>query len=211
MLDEAPREDTVPGKPGLDRLRHVIRAISLQNFDSKITRAQTGSDRDDELEITRPHTCSVSSPSSLCAPWRGEIEKALEKGLSIQRIYQDLVGGHGFTGGCHSARRFVLRLGPAVGLPFRRLECPPGQEVRVDFGQGAWVAENGKRRRTHLFRCVLSFSRKGHSEVVWRQTAESFLRALENAFGHCGGVLQMVVIDILATVSRSGIAGKLGR
>jgi len=34
---------------------------------------------------------------------------------------------------------------------------------------------------------VLSFSRKAYSEVVWRQTTEAFLGALENAFRHFGG------------------------
>jgi hypothetical protein len=34
--------------------------------------------------------------------------------------------------------------------------------MQVDFGLGAWVVENGQRRKTHLFRCVLSHSRKGY-------------------------------------------------
>src|SRR5204862_6754549 len=40
-------------------------------------------------------------------------------------------------------------------------------------------------------------SRKGYSEVVWRQTSESFLRSLENAFRHYGGVPVTVVMDNL--------------
>jgi hypothetical protein len=77
------------------------------------------------------------------------------------------------------------------------MECAPGEELQVDFGQGAWVIENGKRRRPHLFRGVLSHSRKGYSEVVWRQTTETFIRCLENAFRHFGGVTVSVVIDNL--------------
>jgi hypothetical protein len=69
--------------------------------------------------------------------------------------------------------------------------------LQVDFGQGAWVTDNGKRRRAHLFRAVLSHSRKGYSEAVWRQTSESFIRCLENAFRHFGGVTTTVVIDNL--------------
>jgi hypothetical protein len=84
------------------------------------------------------------------------------------------------------------------------MEVAPGQEMQVDFGQGAWVIENGKRRRPHLFRLVLSHSRKGYSEVVWRQTTESFIRCLENGFRHMGGVTKTVVIDNLrAAVSRA--------
>jgi hypothetical protein len=59
------------------------------------------------------------------------------------------------------------------------------------------VMETGKRRRPHLFRAVLSHSRKGYSEVVWQQTSESFIRCLENAFRHFGGVAATVVIDNL--------------
>ena len=93
---------------------------------------------------------------------------------------------------------------PVVELPFRRMEVEPGQELQVDFGQGAWVIENEKRRRPHLFRVVLSHSRKGYSEAVWRQTTESFIRCLENAFRHFGGVTRTVVIDNLrAAVSRA--------
>lgn len=75
------------------------------------------------------------------------------------------------------------------------METEPGAELPVDFGQGAWVVENGKRRRPHLFRAVLSHSRKGYSEAVWCQTSESFIRCLENAFRHFGGVTATIVID----------------
>jgi transposase len=121
----------------------------------------------------------------------------LQAGLSVQRIYQDLVSEHQFAGSYHAVRRFVRRQQAASPVPFRRMECAPGQELQVDFGQGAWVIEQGQRRKTHLFRCVLSHSRKGYSEAVWRQTAESFIRCLENAFRHFGGVPATVVIDNL--------------
>jgi transposase len=148
---------------------------------------------------TNPQTGSaaVPGPGSLCDPWREQIEAALERGLSIQRIYQDLVVERQFTGSYFSVRRFVLRRVDAQELPFRRMECAPGQELQVDFGLGAWVMDNGRRRRPHLLRAVLSHSRKGYSEVVWRQTSESFLRCLENAFRYFGGVTATVVIDNL--------------
>jgi transposase len=135
--------------------------------------------------------------TSQCAPLAEVIQQSLLAGLSAQRIYQDLVAGHGFTGAYDAVKRFVRRLAQKTEPPFRRMECEAGQELQVDFGQGAWVVENGKRRKTHLFRCVLSHSRKGYSEVVWRQTSESFIRCLENAFRHFGGVTATVVIDNL--------------
>jgi transposase len=161
---------------------------------------QTGSTAPPEAKPpTLPHTGSATNPgpASLCDPWREEIEKAWHGGLSVQRIYQDLVVAHQFAGSYHAVRRFIRRWQGAVELPFRRMECAPGQELQVDFGQGAWVIENGRRRKTHLFRCVLSYSRKGYSEAVWRQTSETFIRCLENAFRHFGGVTATVVIDNL--------------
>lgn len=160
----------------------------------------TGSTHADGSKSPTPPTGSAaySGPASLCDPWHTQIAAALAAGLSVQRIYQDLVVEYQFAGSYHAVRRFVLRRHPRLNeLPFRRLECAPGQELQVDFGQGAWVVENGQRRRTHLFRCVLSHSRKGYSEAVWRQTTESFIRSLENAFRHFGGVTATVVIDNL--------------
>lgn len=133
-----------------------------------------------------------------CEPFRSIILFQLEQGLTAQRIYQDLVAEHGFTGSYYSVRRFVRPLKASESLPFRRMECEPGAEVQVDFGKGAPIVEpNGRRRRPHLFRIVLSCSRKAYSEVVYRQTTENYLRCLENAFWHFGGIPATVVIDNL--------------
>lgn len=83
-------------------------------------------------------------------------------------------------------------------MPFRRLECGAGEEAQVDFGTGAPIlGPDGKRRKTHVLRVVLSFSRKGFSEVVSRQTTDDFLRGLEDAVWHFGGVPQRLVLDNL--------------
>jgi transposase len=134
---------------------------------------------------------------SACEPYRQAILEKLEQGLSAQRIYQDL-RGDGFAHEYHSVRRFVAKLRRTSPLPFRRMECAAGEEAQVDFGTGAWIElPDGKRRRSHVFRIVLSFSRKGYSEVVYRQTAEDFIRCIENAFWHFGGVPKVLVIDNL--------------
>lgn len=172
----------------------------LAGHSKPATNPQTGSGESGTSKpATNPQTGSatVPGPASLCDPWREQIEAALERGLSIQRIYQDLVVERQFAGSYFAVRRFVLRRVDAQDLPFRRMECAPGQELQVDFGLGAWVMNQGKRRRPHLFRAVLSYSRKGYSEVVWRQTSESFLRCLENGFRYFGGVTATVVIDNL--------------
>jgi transposase len=155
----------------------------------------------------KPANVPAGSPAgsrSLSAQWEEKILAKLDAGLSAQRIYQDLVAEDQFPASYDSVKRFIRSLERSQPLPFRRMERAPAQEVQVDFGQGAWVLVNGKRKRPHLFRMVLSHSRKGYSEVVWQQTTENFIRCLENAFRSFGGVTQTIVIDNLrAAVTRA--------
>lgn len=136
--------------------------------------------------------------SSLCEAWRPLILDKLAAGLTAQRIYQDLATEHSFAGKYPSVRRFVHQLGREHAVPFRRMECAPGEEAQVDFGTGApVVTASGQRRRTHVFRIILSHSRKGYSEAVYRQSTEDFLACLENAFHAFGGVPKTLVLDNL--------------
>jgi hypothetical protein len=92
-------------------------------------------------------TGSKAGRASQCAPLAVVIEQGLLAGLSAQRIYQDMVAGHAFTGGYDAVKRFVRQLTQRTELPFRRMECAPGQELQVDFGHGAWVLEEGNPGR----------------------------------------------------------------
>ena len=175
----------------------VGRYLRASEPDSKPAIPPAGSREDLEAKPAIVPAGSKAGRTSQCAPWVPVIEQGLRAGLSAQRIYQDLVADHQFVGAYDAVKRFVRRLAREVQPPFRRMECAPGQELQVDFGQGAWVIENGQRRKTHLFRGVLSHSRKGYSEAVWRQTSESFIRCLENTFRQFGGVTATVVIDNL--------------
>ena len=134
---------------------------------------------------------------SLCEPYRKEIEGKLEEGLTAQRIYQDLRYEHGFQGSYCSVKRYVRKIVKTGALPYRRIETAPGKEAQVDFGRGAWVEEEGKKRRPWVLRVTLSHSRKSYSEALWRQSTEDFIRALEKAFRQFGGVPETVVIDNL--------------
>jgi len=142
---------------------------------------------------------------SAASPWREVIVQKLEMGLTAQRIYQDLCGDHGYAGSYYSVRRLVKKLTAITSAPFRRMECEPAAEAQVDFGRGApLIMPDGKRRGTWVFRIVLSHSRKGYAEAVSRQTTDDFLRSLENAFAHFGGLPRTLVIDNLrAAVSRA--------
>jgi transposase len=169
---------------------------------SKLGQAPTGS----EASVATPAgaaSASTGSPrtpqqTSLCQPFEALIVAKWEQGLTAQRIYQDLVSEHDFAGRYPSVRRFVQRLRQAQPWPFRRLECAAGEEAQVDFGSGIPIVQpDGSKRRTHIFRIVLSHSRKGYSEAVYRQTTDTFLLCLENAFAHFGGVPRTLVVDNL--------------
>ena len=155
------------------KLSNQARAL-IGSAESKLGQALIGSE-----DPVTPSLAAVTAASddarrrpqaSLCEPFRAFISGKLELGLTAQRIYQDLVVEHHFTGKYQSVRRFVGRLlGTSKPLPFRRLECGPGEEAQVDFGTVLCIHQlDGTRRRSHVFRIVLSHSRKGYSEAVYR-------------------------------------------
>ncbi len=185
-----------PGEPVRDE-RHRPRTDSNPAIPTPGLGARDGPGGLEGAESNPAISTLGSGRRSLCEPYREIIEGKLASGLSAQRIWQDLEAD-GFEGGYQSVKRFCRRLKTANPLPFRRLECEPGQEAQVDFGTGAPViTPEGKRRRTHVFRIVLSHSRKAYSEVVYRQTTDEFIRCIENAFHHFGGAPQTLVIDNL--------------
>ena len=169
---------------------------SKQATPVEVTTGSADSKQATPAEVT---TGSVEPPSrSKCEPYRQVIEQKAEAGLTAQRIYQDLTTEHGYKGAYEAVKRMVRRLCAGEELPFRRLESAPGAEAQVDFGVGAPVLDAaGKRRRTHVLRLGLSFSRKAYSEAVFQQTTDNLLACLENAFLYWGGVPRTLVIDNL--------------
>lgn len=164
---------------------------------AKVAISTTGSETAADAKVAISTAGSPAGRVSLCREFLPTITTAVTAGLSATRIHQDLVADHGFTGSYESVKRCVRGLVQQLELPYRRIECAPGEEMQVDFGQGAWIEADGKRRRPHLFRAVLSHSRKGYSEVVWRQDTETFIRCCENAFRHFGGVTRTTIVDNL--------------
>ena len=172
--------------------------------------ADSFSESPPEPKCTISNIGTTSGRQSACRGFEAAIREKCGLGLSIQRVYQDL-RELGFEGSYQSVRRFVSRLAKtesdSFAAPCRvwRIETEPGEEAQVDFCQGPWVLDpaTGKRRRTWVFRLVLSFSRKGYSEAVYRQDLETFIRVLENAFRALGGVPLLLRLDNLkAAVKR---------
>jgi transposase len=157
----------------------------------------TGSDGIAAANAASNLSTGKPGPESRCEPYRQTILEKRKQELTAQRIWQDLVE-QGFSGRYASVKRFVRRLDQDRPLPFRRMECPPGEEAQIDFGPVALVAQpNGRFKRYPVLRVVLSQSRKGYSEALRCQGTEEFLRGLENAFRCFGGAPKTLVPDNL--------------
>jgi transposase len=133
---------------------------------------------------------------SQCEPLAEVISAKVEVGLSAQRIYQDLVAESGFIDSYQCVSRFVCKLRAKQPERVWRIEVQPGEEVQLDFGLGAPIEVSGARpRRSWVLRMVLSYSRKGYSEAVYRQDTETFLRCLENGLRAFNGVPLLLNLD----------------
>ena len=180
---------------GIDR-GTVGKYVNQEN--SKSAKAPTGSDGESAASESSQTVVTPGSRSE-CEPHRAFIEERLELGLSAQRIQRELKEDiSGKAPSYYSVRRFVAKLQAKRKLPYRRMEVEPGEEAQIDFGTAAPVIDrNGKRRRPWVLRVVLSHSRKGYSEAVYRQTTDAFIQCIENAFHYFGGVPKRLLIDNL--------------
>ena len=131
---------------------------------------------------TRPNP--ITGPPSLAAPYHEVIAQALERGLSAQRIWQDLMEEHGYGGGYLTVQRYVRALKRVRPEVADRLEHPPGEEAQVDFFKSpAPVLDSaGRWRRPWVFRMTLSCSKHGYEEALWSQAQVGFMRAHKHAF-----------------------------
>lgn len=137
--------------------------------------------------------------ASACEPYRAFIEAQLRLRRNAMAIYQDLVDRHGFTGAYNSVKRFVGKLRHREPEQFDRLAFLPGEEMQVDYGEGALTRVPGtdRWRKPRLFVATLRYSRRSYRCVVWRSSQEAWARLHEQAWRHFGGSCRYVVLDNL--------------
>jgi transposase len=152
---------------------------------------------------TKPARAPTGS-ASVCEPYRSLIEESLRKGLSAQRIWQDLQEECNFNAGYCSVKRFVHKLKGSRREVVAVLEHPPGAEAQIDFFQGVLTLDpsSGRWHRPWVFRMILACSGHSYEEPMWRQDQVSFMRAHERAFLDFDGVPKVVRLDNL----RAGVA-----
>lgn len=147
-----------------------------------------------------PVTTNASAGRSACEPHRDTIEVELSKGRNAKGIWQDLVDGCGFAGGCQSVKRFIRQLrGKSSPEACAVIETAPGEEAQVDYGSGPLVRDSGsgKYRRTRLFVLTLGYSRKAVRLLVLGSSSRIWAELHEKAFRRLGGVTRLVVLDNL--------------
>jgi len=75
-----------------------------------------------------------------------------------------------------------------------RFETKPGQQLQIDFGSKTTVV-GGKRILVHLFVATLGFCRRHFVMAFTSQRQSSWMKGLEAAFAHFGGVPREVLVD----------------
>ena len=141
----------------------------------------------------------VPVATSLCEVHRQFIEAQLLLRRNAVAIHQDLVDTHGFTGAYNTVKRFVAKLRYKAPEQFDRLSFMPGEEMQVDYGEGAPTLVPGTQRykKPRLFVATLRYSRASYRCVVWKSSQEVWAQLHERAFRHFGGCPQYVVLDNL--------------
>lgn len=140
-----------------------------------------------------------SAATSLCEPHREFIQAQLRLKRNAMAIYQDLVDQHGFAGQYNSVKRFCAKLRHKEPEQFDRLSFLPGEEMQVDYGEGAptRVPGSDRYRKPRLFVATLRHSRASFRYVVWKSSHQIWAELHERAFRYFGGCPQYVVLDNL--------------
>ncbi|GAB4405389.1 MAG: hypothetical protein OHK0048_25200 [Rhodoferax sp.] len=141
----------------------------------------------------------VSVGTSLCEPHRAFIDAQLRLRRNAMAIYQDRVDLHGFVGAYNSVKRFCAKLRFKQPEQVDRLSFAPGEEMPVDYGEGALTRVPGTERwrKPRLFVATLRYLRASFRGVVWKSSQQVWAELHELAFAHFGGCPQYVVLDNL--------------
>lgn len=147
-------------------------------------------DREEENLEKKPHP-------SILDQYREFIEIQINKGLSRQRIYQDLIKEYQFTGSYSTVRDYVNKIIPSNHKVYMVITSLPGEEAQVDFGYIGYIKVNGKPKKSWIFVMSLSYSRYMYACIVFDQSVKTFIQCHINAFRYFGGVPETVKIDNL--------------
>jgi transposase len=184
-------------RTGISRktIRTYLKRFAAERANSP--RVATGSGA--QIPPPWPPTAVAAATASACAPHREFIEAQLRLKRNATAIYQDLVDQFAFAGAYNSVKRFVGKLRVREPEQFDRLRFAPGEEVQVDYGEGALTRVPGsdRYRRPRLFVMTLRYSRRSFRRVVWNSSQQVWAQLHEQAWRYFGGSCRYVVLDNL--------------
>lgn len=178
--------------------RHTIRSYQ-KAFESQ-NQAAASSQPVEVVQTAPPRPPTpLATTVSHCENHRVFIEAQLRLRRNAMAIYQDLVDLHGFTGAYNSVKRFCAKLRVVQPAQFDRLSFLPGEEMQVDYGEGAptRVLGSDRYRKPRLFVATLRYSRRSFRRVVWNSSQETWANLHEQAWRYFGGSCRYVVLDNL--------------
>lgn len=179
--------------------RHTIRSYQ-KLFESQAAASPSPQERTQGIQTAPPRPPTpVATTISYCEAYRDFIEAQLRLKRNAMAIYQDLVDRHGFVGKYNSVKRFCAKLRVVEPQQFDRLSFLPGEEMQVDYGEGAptRVPGSARYRKPRLFVATLRYSRRSFRRVVWNSSQEVWARLHEQAWRYFGGSCRYVVLDNL--------------
>ena len=140
-----------------------------------------------------------AAPRSSAAAFVGFIEAELGKRRNATAIYQDLVEHHGYDGSYDAVKRLARKLRKREPKIACRFETDPGEEMQVDYGEGALTRDprTGKYRRPRLFVLTLGNSRHAFRKTIWKSSSQAWCELHEEAFAFFGGVARTIRFDNL--------------
>lgn len=147
-------------------------------------------ERGEEQLIKKPYP-------SILDEFREFIEIQLNKGLSKQRIYQDLVRDYNFKGSYTAVKDYSRKLLSTTQKAYMVMTSLPGEEAQVDYGYVGTIKVDGKPRKAWVFIMSLSYSRYMYVSIVFDQSVKSFIQSHIDAFHFFGGVPETIKIDNL--------------
>jgi transposase len=192
--DQIRRRNAAKVFPGSEQEKGDIDAAVPDSDPSKPAKVTAGS----PSNAAKVFAGSTLPPRSAAAAYNDAILAKLDAGLSVQRIWQDLVEEYGFGHSYECVKRYIRQL-PRRSRSVGVFHSGPGEEAQIDFFQGVptFDSATGQWRRPWVFRMTLCHSRHGYEEAVWDQKLETFLRLHENAFRDLAGVPKVVRHDNL--------------
>ena len=185
---------------GIDR--KTIRSYQRQYESSRSNSPGVATEPPAQIPPPWPPTvvaAAAISSTSKCELHRAFIDAQLRLGRNAMAVYQDLVDLHGFDGAYNSVKRFVATLRHKAPEQFDRLSFLPGEEMQVDYGEGAPTRVPGSERyrKPRLFVATLRYSRRSFRRVVWKSGQQVWAELHEQAWAYFGGSTRYVVLDNL--------------